>query len=111
MGPTGQEERLRVRVRAAAAGRANVETGVPVLDHLLSVLANYAALDLALVVAPGATPAGVAAAGRALGEELSGMLRGDARGYGSAALPADEALAHVALEASERPLLVSNVDF
>ena len=38
-------------------------------------------------------------------------LRADgARGHGSAVVPADEALAHVALEASGRPLLVSNVD-
>ena len=32
------------------------------------------------------------------------------RGHGSAAVPTDEALAHVALEASGRPLVVSNVD-
>jgi imidazoleglycerol-phosphate dehydratase len=32
------------------------------------------------------------------------------RGLGSAVVPADEALAHVALEASGRPLLVTNVD-
>jgi hypothetical protein len=32
------------------------------------------------------------------------------RGHGSAVLPADEALAHVALEASGRPLVVSNFD-
>ena len=33
------------------------------------------------------------------------------RGHRSATLPADEALAHVSLEASGRPLVVSNVDF
>ena len=32
------------------------------------------------------------------------------RGHGSAVIPVDEALAHVALEVSGRPLLVSNVD-
>ena len=51
------------------------------------------------------------AAGRALGQALSGALHAEAaRGHGSAAVPADEALAQVALEASGRPLLVSNVD-
>src|ERR671914_490575 len=45
------------------------------------------------------------------GEALAGPLRRHgARGHGSAVLPADEALAHVALEASGRPLVVSNVD-
>jgi imidazoleglycerol-phosphate dehydratase len=33
-----------------------------------------------------------------------------ARSHGSATVPADEALAHVALEASGRPRVVSNVD-
>ncbi len=53
----------------------------------------------------------MAAAGRALGEALAEPLRREGvRGHGSAALPADEALAHVALEASGRPLVVSNAD-
>jgi imidazoleglycerol-phosphate dehydratase len=32
------------------------------------------------------------------------------RGFGSGVLPVDEALAHVVVEVSERPLLASNVD-
>src|SRR5918992_560906 len=53
----------------------------------------------------------VRVAGGAPGEALAGPLRRHgARGHGSAVLPADEALAHVALEASGRPLVVSNVD-
>ena len=51
------------------------------------------------------------AAARALGEALAEPLHaGDVRGYGSAVIPVDEALAHVVLEVSGRPLLVSNVD-
>jgi len=46
-----------------------------------------------------------------VGNALAEPLRAEgARGHGSAVVPADEALAHVALEASGRPLLVSNVD-
>ena len=53
----------------------------------------------------------MAEAGRALGEAFAGLLRADgAPGHGSAFLPADEALAQVALEVSERPLVASNVD-
>jgi imidazoleglycerol-phosphate dehydratase len=103
----------RLRVRAAVSGRpqSTISTGLPVLDHLISLLAEYAALDLSLEVQPGAASDEVAAAGRALGEALSPELRGaGVRGHGSAAVPADEALAHVALEASGRPLVVSNVD-
>jgi imidazoleglycerol-phosphate dehydratase len=105
------EGRTGVRVTVFGSGQANVATGLPVLDHLLALLAEKASFDLALEVAPGAGLSEVAAAGRALGTALAGSLRvADARGHGSAALPADEALAHVALEASDRPLVVSNVD-
>ncbi len=100
-----------MRAEVAQTGRAHVATGVSVLDHLLGLLAEYASLELSLEVQPGAATAEVAAAGRALGEALAEPLRRKGvRGHGSAALPADEALAHVALEASSRPLVVSNAD-
>ena len=93
------------------SGRANVDTGFPVLDRLLSLIAEYAEFDLVVALAPGAASDDAAAAGGALGDELSKHLRArKARSYGSAVLPVDEALAHVVLEVSDRPLLVSNVD-
>jgi imidazoleglycerol-phosphate dehydratase len=104
-------ERTEVRVQPGGSGTARVETGIPVLDHLLVLLARHAGFDISLAVAPGAAEDEVAAAGRALGAALSDLLRADdARGHGSFTVPADEALAHVALEASGRPLVVSNVD-
>ena len=104
-------ERLRVHATLAGPGGGQIATGLPVFDHLLSLLSEYGGLDLALEVAPGAAGAEVVAAARALGEALHETLRAEgARGHGSAAVPADEALAHVALEASGRPLVVSNVD-
>jgi imidazoleglycerol-phosphate dehydratase len=88
-----------------------VATGLSVLDHLLELLAEHAGFDLTLEVAPGGPDAAALAAGRVLGAELSGLLRAEgARGSGFSIVPADEALASVALEASGRPLLVSNVD-
>src|SRR5947199_431784 len=99
-------ENLRVRA-AVGSGTAQIATGLPVLDHLLGLLAEHAGLDLSLEVEPGSNVAEVAAAGRALGEAIAARLRDDdVRGHGSAAVPADEALAHVALEASGRPLVV-----
>jgi imidazoleglycerol-phosphate dehydratase len=104
------EFRTGVRV-ADGTGRASVSTGLPVLDHLLGLLAATAGFDLTLEVAPGSPDDEIASAGRALGSALRGRLRAEgARGHGSAVVPADEALAHVALEASGRPLVVSNVD-
>jgi imidazoleglycerol-phosphate dehydratase len=109
--PAGEPTTLRARVALSDDGRASVATGLPVLDRLLELLAAHASFDLSLEVAPGAPEAELAAAGRAFGEALSGLLRGErVRGHGSATIPADEALAHVALEASGRPRVVSNVD-
>ncbi len=101
---------MSVRI-APGSGRATVTTGLPVLDHLLALLARAGRFDLTLELAPADAEAEVAEAGRALGEALAPLLRRDgALGHGSAAVPAHEALAHVALETSERSLVASNVD-
>jgi len=107
----GEIGRARVAVTLDGSGECNVATGLPVLDHLLGLLAAYGSLDITLRVPPGGADEEVASAGKALGEELRGALHApQVRGHGSAAVPADEALAHVALEASGRPLVVMNVD-
>src|SRR5688500_13124223 len=96
---------------APGSGTSNVATGIPVLDHLLGLLARPGGFALALELPPGHAEAEVADAGEALGESFAGLLRAEgARGHGSAFLPADEALAQVALEVSERPRVHSNVD-
>lgn len=111
MGQANQAGRLHARVDVNGSGEAQVSTGVSVLDHVLGLLAQYASFDLSLEIAPGEAEAEIAAAGRALGEALHDALRAEGgRGHGSAVVPADEALAHVAVEASGRPLVVSNVD-
>lgn len=92
-------------------GATNIETGVPVLDHLLARLAESAGFGLALQIEPGSADAEIAAAGTALGEALAPSLRAQgAVGHGSAFMISAEALAHVVLEVTDSPLLVSNVD-
>ena len=96
---------------APGTGAATVDTGLPVLDHLLGLLARSGRFDLTLELAPADAEAEVAEAGRTLGEAVAPLLRVDgATGHGSAVLPADEALAQVALEASSKVLVASNVD-
>ena len=110
-GYAGEEGRLQARVDVHGGGSATVDTGVPVLDHLLGLLAKHALFDLVIEIAPEEPDAEVAAAGLALGRALADALHDEGcRRHGSAVVPADEALAHVALEASGRPLVVSNVD-
>lgn len=109
--PADDRALRQARIDVAGTGAASVSTGLPVLDHLLALLARNARFDLALELAPGEPGAEVVAAGRALGQALAEPLRAaGAAGHGWAVVPADEALAHVALEASGRPLLASNVD-
>jgi imidazoleglycerol-phosphate dehydratase len=99
------------RLTVDGSGDATVGTGLPALDHLLAVLTQYARFDLALEVAPGSPQEQIEAAGQALGEALHGALREPgARGHGVGGVPADEALAWIALDLAERPQFVSNVD-
>ena len=106
-----QREDVRVRVSFDGTGESNVGTGLPVLDHLLGLVARYGSLDVELQLAPETGGAEVGAAGNAFGEALRGPLSADdVRGHGSAVAAADDALAHIVLEASGRPLVVSNVD-
>ena len=68
MARTGQADeagRLHARVDVAGSGEANVATGVPVLDHLIGLMAQYGSFDIALEIAPGEAEAEIAAAGRA----------------------------------------------
>ena len=100
-----------VRLGVHGRGVAHVETGLPVLNSLLALLAETARFDLDLDIEPGDAEAEVDAAGTALGAALAGPLRvGGARGYGSKTLPSAEALAQVVLERSDEPLFVTNVD-
>ena len=79
---------------AEGTGAINVATGVPVLDHLLTELARAGGFELTLEIEPDDPEAEVDAEG-ALGE---------------ATAPADEALAMVVVERSDRPLVASNAD-
>ena len=100
-----------VRINVYGQGEATVETGLPVLNRLLTRLAEVARFDLVLDIEPGDAEAEVDAAAAALGDALAGPLRVDgARGYGAGALTSAEALAYVVLEASDDALFVTNVD-
>jgi imidazoleglycerol-phosphate dehydratase len=89
----------------------HVETGLPVLDHLVDLLAWAGGFDLSLELAPDEPEAEVHEAGRALGRAIVSLLDADgARGFGAGTMPADEALATVVLERAGRPLVTSNAD-
>ncbi len=110
------ETEVRVTLDLDGAGRAEVATGVGFLDHLLTSLAHHALFDLTVettgdlevddhhTVEDTALVLGAALA-EALGER-SGIQR-----FGDAAVPMDEALARVTVDAGGRPYAVIDVEF
>jgi imidazoleglycerol-phosphate dehydratase len=103
---------LDVRLEVSGTGEARIDTGLDVLDDLVTLVARTARFDLDVAGgSPQPPERPVEAVGEALGAELARALQAPGvRGVGDATAPADEALAQVALEASGRPLVVSNVD-
>jgi imidazoleglycerol-phosphate dehydratase len=92
-------------------GPSSVATGVAVLDHLLGQLASTGGFEIRLEVAPDEPEAEVGTAGATLGSAFRPLLeREGAARLGLGVTPAEEALAMVVLEVSERSLVVSNAD-
>ena len=108
---TMDERHTGARVAFAAEGVANVSTGLPVLDHLVTELARAGRFKLALEVGAGGADEAVVAAGNSLGRAFGERVATPgAAGRGWALVPADEALALAALERVSEPRLVTNVD-
>lgn len=91
------------------SGKGNVKTGIPFLDHMLSLLAKHGLFDLT-VRAKGDLEIDVhhtnEDVGLALGQAFAKAV-GDKTGitrFGSAYVPMEEALARVVLDLSGRPL-------
>lgn len=110
---TGETD-VRVRLDVDGMGQADVSTGVPFLDHMLTLFARHGRFDLT-VQARGDTEVDdhhtTEDVGIVLGEALRqalGEKRGVAR-YGHAYVPMDEALVRSALDLSGRPFCVYSV--
>jgi len=110
---TGETD-VRVRLDLDAGGEAEVSTGVPFLDHMLTLLARHGRFGL-LVQAGGDIEVDdhhtTEDVGIVLGQALRAAL-GDKRGiarYGWAYAPMDETLVRTALDLSGRPYCVYDV--
>jgi imidazoleglycerol-phosphate dehydratase len=110
------ETRIRLAIDLDGSGRADVSTGLGFFDHMLTLLAGHALVDLAIRCEGDLHVDGhhtVEDVGRALGTAVRESL-GDRRGirrYGHAIIPMDEALATVALDLGGRQAVVFNVTF
>lgn len=110
-----KETRIEVTIEIDGRGRADVETGIPFFDHMVTQLGRHSGFDL-LVKAKGDlsvdTHHTVEDTGILLGEVLRAALgdKAGVRRFASIAVPLDEALIEVALDLSGRPFLVYEVD-
>lgn len=109
------ETQIRLRLNVDGTGTADVQTGIPFLDHMLTLFARHGLFDLE-VRATGDLDVDyhhtVEDVGIVLGEVLKVAL-GEKRGirrYGFWLLPMDECLARVALDLSGRPAMVYRVE-
>lgn len=111
---TTKETDITVELHVDGRGRAEVDTGIPFLDHMLDSLARHGFFDLK-VRAKGDLAVDqhhtVEDVGLTLGEALREAL-GDKLGirrFGSALCPLDEALVQAVVDLSGRPFLAYNL--
>jgi len=113
---TTAETDIQARLGLDGSGRAEIETGIGFLDHMLHALTRHALIDLALTAKGDlhidfhhtAEDCGIV-----LGQAIRAAL-GDKRGitrFGHCLMPMDEALAECAIDISGRPFLAWSVTF
>jgi len=110
------ETKISITLDLDGSGKADLDTGLPFLEHMLDQVARHGLIDLN-ILAKGDLHIDahhtVEDIGITLGQAFNRAM-GDKKGlrrYGLAYVPLDEALSRVVLDISGRPGLVFNVDF
>lgn len=110
------ETQVTIALNLDGTGKANLNSGVPFLDHMLDQIARHGLIDLD-VTATGDTHIDdhhtVEDVGITLGQAIAQAI-GDKRGltrYGHSYVPLDEALSRVVIDFSGRPGLEFHVPF
>ncbi len=97
-----RETDIRVEL-VRGSGRAEVETTVPFLDHMLVTFARYAGLDLTIRATGDLRHHLIEDVAIALGAALAAELPAEAARYGDRTIPMDDALVHVSIDLGGRP--------
>ena len=111
-----RETQIRIALRLEGSGRAQIETGIGFLDHMLHHIAVHGRFDLEVQAAGDLhidTHHLVEDCALVLGSAFDQAL-GDRKGLvrmGSAFAPMDETLAHVVVDLSGRPYCVFSADW
>lgn len=110
------ETKIQVSIDLDGTGKANLDSGIPFLDHMLDQIARHGVIDLD-IKAKGDLDIDfhhtVEDIGICLGQAFTKAL-GDKKGirrYGHAYVPLDEALSRVVIDCSGRPGIEYFVDF
>jgi imidazoleglycerol-phosphate dehydratase len=110
------ETKVDITINLDGTGKSNINTGVGFLDHMLTLLAFHSRFDIDITCVGDLyidDHHSVEDIGLALGTAFNEAL-GDKKGikrYASLFIPMDESLCRVALDISNRPTLVYNVEF
>jgi len=105
-----RETEISLKLNLDGKGLSRVDTGIPFLDHMLSLLAAHSFIDMELS-ARGDTEIDdhhtVEDLGICMGKALKEALgdKKNIRRYGEAIVPMDEALVRVVMDISNRPFL------
>lgn len=105
-----KETEIHLTLELDGSGRSRIATGIPFMDHMLNLLAAHGFMDMELS-AEGDREIDDHHTVEDLGICLGAALRealGDKKGirrYGEATVPMDEALARIAMDISNRPIL------
>jgi imidazoleglycerol-phosphate dehydratase len=104
------ETKVEVSLKVNGSGRCQIETGIPLLNHMLSVLAMAGEFDMA-IMATGDLPTGdhhtVEDVGITLGQAI---VKVASVGVGSSVVPSRESLATAAVRLGE-PCYVGRIAF
>lgn len=104
------ETRIELTIDLDGSGRADISTGIPFFDHMLTLFTRHGLFDLK-IVAEGDLEVDahhtVEDTGIVLGEAIAEALgtKAGINRYGWAYLPMDETLARVVVDLSNRPFL------
>jgi imidazoleglycerol-phosphate dehydratase len=110
------ETTISVELDLDGAGRAEIDTTVPFMDHMLNLFSRHGLFDIK-IVGKGDRDVDdhhlVEDLGICLGQAVKKALgsKEGIRRYGSALVPMDESLCSIALDLSGRPYLIYNVEF